>query len=219
MSTIAKTNESYDVININYENADHPTVSGRELHDKLGIKTAYKDWFPRMCEYGFIEGEDFNTLKNEQVQIEGSRSVKRAITDHQLTIPMAKELCMIQRSEIGKQFRQYFIKVEEVWNTPEMIMGRALKIAERQLEEVMNRNFVLEKKIEEDKPKVLFANAVETANTSILIGDLAKLIKQNGFDIGQNRLFTYLRDNGYLIKSGSSKNMPTQHSMEMNHSQ
>ena len=70
-------------------------------------------------------------------------------------------------------------------------------------------------KIEADKPKVLFANAVETSKTSILIGDLAKILKQNGVDIGQKRLFHYLRENGYLIKSGSSKNMPTQRAMEM----
>ncbi len=74
----------------------------------------------------------------------------------------------------------------------------------------------LETKVAEDKPKVLFADAVETAHTSILVGDLAKLIKQNGVDIGQKRLFAYLRENGYLIKNGGSKNMPTQKSMEMN---
>ena len=73
----------------------------------------------------------------------------------------------------------------------------------------------LNSKIEADKPKVLFADAVETAQTSILIGDLAKLIKQNGVDIGQKRLFNWLRENGYLIKSGNSKNMPTQKSMEL----
>lgn len=74
----------------------------------------------------------------------------------------------------------------------------------------------LETKVNEDKPKALFADAVETAQTSILVGDLAKLIKQNGINIGQKRLFSYLRENGYLIKNGSSKNMPTQKSMEMN---
>lgn len=73
----------------------------------------------------------------------------------------------------------------------------------------------LNEKVAADKPKVLFAEAVETAKTSILIGDLAKLIKQNGVDIGQKRLFEWLRNNGYLIKGGSSKNMPTQRSMEM----
>ena len=73
----------------------------------------------------------------------------------------------------------------------------------------------LNSKIEKDKPKVLFADAVETAQNSILIGDLAKLIKQNGYDIGQRRLFEYMRSNGFLIKAGVSKNMPTQRSMDM----
>ena len=77
-----------ELIRVSYEK-EQPTVSGRELHDALGIKTAYKDWFPRMCEYGFVEGKDFNPLKNERVQAEGNRSVTRCVTDHELTIPMA----------------------------------------------------------------------------------------------------------------------------------
>lgn len=79
------------------------------------------------------------------------------------------------------------------------------------LETVRNLN----SKIEQDKPKVLFADAVETAKTSILIGDLAKLIKQNGVDIGQKRLFDWLREKGYLIKNGNSRNMPTQKAMDL----
>lgn len=205
-----------ELINVSYDNTDRPTVSGRELHKALEVKTAYKDWFPRMCEYGFTEGKDFNSLKNEQVRTEGERRVTREITDHQLTISMAKEICMIQRSEKGKQFRQYFIKVEEAWNSPEMIMGRALKIAQNQLDLVRAENLRLTEKIETDKPKIVFADAVSVANTSILIGELAKILKQNGVDIGQNRLFEYLRNNGYLIsRKGSDRNMPTQKSMEM----
>lgn len=90
-------------IAVKYDN-DNPTVSGRELHDVLGVQTAYKDWFPRMCGYGFVEGRDFNPLKIERVQNEGFRSVSREVTDHQLTIDMAKELCMIQRitSELNR---------------------------------------------------------------------------------------------------------------------
>lgn len=91
-----------ELIKINYE-SDRPTVLARDLHEFLEVKTAYKDWFPRMCEYGFAEGEDFNPLKNERVQIEGSRTVSRTIGDAQLTIDMAKEICMLQRNEKGKQ--------------------------------------------------------------------------------------------------------------------
>ena len=203
------------LIKINMDSSDRPTVMGRELHEALGIRTAYKDWFPRMCEYGFSEGTDFNPLKFEQVQTEGIRQVKREITDHQLTIDMAKEICMIQRSEKGKACRRYFLEVEKNWNSPEAVMSRALKIADRKLIEAQNHVLALETRIEADRPKVLFANAVECSDTSILIGDLAKLIKQNGIDMGQKRLFAWLREHGYLIKSGSSVNMPTQKAMNM----
>ena len=161
-----------------------------------------------MCDYGFTEGEDFNPLKNEQVRQEGSRKVNREITDHQLTIPMAKEICMLQRNDKGKQFRQYFIKVEEAWNSPEMVMKRSLEIANRRVEE-------LREKITADAPKVLFANAVETAHTSILIGDLAKILRQNGVKTGQKRLYEILRKEEYLMKQGTSYNMPTQKAMEL----
>lgn len=83
------------------------------------------------------------------------------------------------------------------------------------LKEEQAKSAALSEKIASDKPKVLFADAVDASHSSILVGDLAKLIRQNGVDIGQNRLFEWLRGNGYLIKSGSSKNMPTQRSMDM----
>ena len=197
-----------DLIAINYD-TDKPTVSGRELHEALGVETRYNDWFKRMSEYGFTEGEDF--YSNLSKTSDGGRPS----TDHQLTIPMAKEICMLQRNEKGKQFRQYFIKVEEAWNSPEMVMKRALEIANRKVEELKQRTFTLETQIEQDKPKVLFAQAVETAHTSILIGDLAKILKQNGVQTGQKRLFEQLRQEGYLMKGGSSHNMPTQRAMEM----
>ena len=178
------------------------------------IKIKYVDWFNRMCEYGFTENTDF-ILVAQKRETNNPKNPYTVVNDHQLTIEMAKELCMIQRTDIGRQFRQYFISIEEAWNTPEMVMGRALKIAQNQIDSLKGENLKLTEKIKEDKPKVLFADAVETAHTSILVGDLAKLIKQNGVDIGQKRLFEYLRENGYLIKNGSSKNMPTQKSMDM----
>ena len=196
-----------ELIRINYD-SERPTLNGRDLHEALQVKTAYKDWFPRMCEYGFVEGRDFCSFLSESTG-------GRPSTDHQLTIPMAKEICMIQRSEKGKQFRQYFIEIENRWNTPEAVMARALQMANRKIDEIKNTNVLLEQKIEADKPKVIFADSVSAAKTSILVGDLAKLLKQNGVNIGQNRLFEWLRQNGYLIKSGSSKNMPTQKAADM----
>ena len=114
-----------ELIKITYNN-DRPAVSARDLHGFLEVKTAYKDWFPRMCEYGFTEGEDFNPLKIERVQNEGERMVTRTVDDAVLTIDMAKELCMIQRNEKGKQARQYFLQIEKDWNSPEKVMARAL---------------------------------------------------------------------------------------------
>lgn len=203
-----------ELIKINYENADRPTVLGRELHEVLEVGTPYNKWFPRMCGYGFVENEDYMTMDKNVLRADGT-PMPQIQHDHQLTIEMAKEICMIQRTDKGKQCRHYFLELEKAWNTPEMVMGRALKIAQNQLDSLKGENLKLTEKIKEDKPKVLFADAVETAHTSILVGDLAKLIKQNGVDIGQKRLFEYLRENGYLIKNGSSKNMPTQKSMDM----
>lgn len=204
-----------ELIKVNYEN-DRPTVLARELHEFLEVKTAFKDWFPRMCEYGFSQGVDFNPLKNEQVRLEGERQVTRMIDDAQLTIEMAKEICMLQRNERGKQARQYFIQLEKDWNSPELVMARALKMANSRIGSLEERTVHLEQKIEKDKPKVLFADAVSVSGSAILIGDLAKILRQNGVEMGQTRLFQWLRENGYLIKQkGSGYNMPTQKSMEL----
>ena len=200
-----------DLIKVTYTADSEPTVSGRELHEALEVQTPYDKWLPRMCEYGFTEGKDYSTFLSDRV--DGKAGKPR--TEHALTIPMAKEICMIQRSEKGKMFRQYFIEIENRWNTPEAVMARALQMANRKIDEIKNANVLLEQKIEEDKPKVIFADSVSAAKSSILIGDLAKILKQNGVDIGQKRLFGWLRDNGYLIKSGSSRNMPTQRAADM----
>lgn len=197
-----------EIIKVNYEN-DRPTVLARDLHEFLGVGADFRHWFPRMCEYGFSQGVDFNPVKFDRVQNEGCRQVSRTLDDAQLTIEMAKEICMLQRNERGKQARQYFIQLEKDWNSPEKVMARALQIADRRIK-------ALEVKMEEQKPKVLFAESVEAAKTSILIGELAKLLKQNGISIGQNRLFEWLRQSGYLIRrQGSDYNMPTQRAMEM----
>ena len=197
------------MIPINYD-GEQPTVSARELHEKLNIKTAFKDWFPRMCEYGFEDGKDFCS-KMSETSPKGGRPSK----DADLSIDMAKQICMIQRSPEGKQIRQYFIDLEKAWNTPEQIMARALKMADKTIESLKADNEALIEDVQRMKPKEIFADAVSASHTSILIGELAKLLKQNGVETGQRRLFTWMRDNGYLIKSGSSKNMPTQKSMEM----
>lgn len=197
-----------ELIPITYHN-DDPAVSARDLHEFLEVGTAYKDWFPRMCEYGFSHGIDFNPLKIERVQQEGNRMVSRMVDDAILTIDMAKEICMLQRNEKGKIARQYFLQLEKDWNSPEKVMVRALRIADKRIK-------ALEAKTEADRPKVLFADSVTASKSSILVGEMAKLLKQNGVHTGQNRLFETLREKGFLIKrKGSDYNMPTQKSMEM----
>lgn len=197
-----------ELIPITYHN-DDPAVSARDLHEFLEVGTAYKDWFPRMCEYGFSHGIDFNPLKIERVQQEGNRMVSRMVDDAILTIDMAKEICMLQRNEKGKIARQYFLQLEKDWNSPEKVMARALRIADKRIK-------ALEAKAEADRPKVLFADSVTASKSSILVGEMAKLLKQNGVHTGQNRLFETLREKGFLIKrQGSDYNMPTQKSMEM----
>ena len=149
-----------------------------------------------------VEGEDFVGCKVFNTQ------AHQELQDYQLTIECAKEICMLQRNERGKQARQYFIQLEKDWNSPEKVMARALQIADQKIHH-------LETRVAEMKPKELFADAVSAAKSSILVGDLAKLLKQNGVDIGQKRLFQWLREKGYLIKQqGASWNMPTQRSME-----
>ena len=197
-----------NLIPVNYE-TDQPCVSARDLYEQLNIKTAFKDWFPRMCEYGFEEGKDFCSKMSEST---GGRPSK----DADISIDMAKQICMIQRSPEGKQIRQYFLDLKKAWNTPEQIFARALKMADRTIDKLKTEKAALIEDNERMKPKEIFADAVTASKDSILIGDLAKILKQKRIDIGQNRLFQKLRDNGYLIqRRGPSWNMPTQKSMEM----
>lgn len=193
-------------------NFDTQTISARELHSTLNIGTKFTTWFERMCEYGFTEGNEFFPKKGETSKQCGGRPS----ADYDISVDMAKQICMIQRTPEGKAVRQYLIDLEKAWNTPEQVMARALRIADRTIDELKYSNQRLAAVNEEMKPKAIFADAVAASHTSILIGDLAKLISQNGVNIGQKRLFKWLRDNGYLIKrEGSDRNMPTQRSMEM----
>ncbi len=199
-----------DLIPITYD-SDRPTVSGRALHDALEVNTRYNDWFPRMTEYGFSEGTDYYSILSNRS--DGKAGKPR--TDHQLTLDMAKELCMIQRTERGKACRQYFLAVERQWNSPEAVMARALQMANRKLEEATSQVKLLEEQTARDRPKVVFADSVAASRSSILVGELAKLLKQNGVDTGQKRLFQRLRADGFLIsRKGSDYNMPTQRAME-----
>lgn len=177
-----------DLISVTYDN-DRPTISGRELHEKLGIKTAYKDWFPRMCEYGFKEGEDFCSFLSEST---GGRPAM----EHQLTIDMAKQICMIQRTDEGRRYREYFLEVERKWNSPEAIMGRALKIAENKLE-------AAKMKVAELAPKAAYYDRVKESEGSTGIRDTAKL-----FGIKLGELTEFLIKYGYCYRNGKNVLMP-----------
>ncbi len=191
-----------EIIKINYE-TENPTVSGRELHEALGIETAYKDWFPRMCEYGFTEGEDFNPLKIERVEIEGVREVKRTLIDHQLTIPMAKELCMLQRNEKGKMFRQYFIKIEEAWNSPEMVMKRALDYANANVKKLQIKISALSVDNEIMKPKADYFDELVERNTLTNFRETAKQL-----DVKEKNFVRFLMDKKYVYRDKRGKLMP-----------
>lgn len=193
-----------ELIKIDYSN-DRPAVSARELHEFLEVGAQYSHWFERMCEYGFTEGVDYQPfLANRSDGLPG-----KPRQDAALSIDMAKEICMLQRNEKGKIARQYFLQLEKDWNSPEKVMARALRIADKRLK-------MLEDKVAEDRPKVLFADSVTASKSSILVGEMAKLLKQNGMETGQNRFFETLREKGYLIKrKGTDYNMPTQKAMEL----
>lgn len=194
------------LISITTNENDEQLVSGRELHKFLGVKTRYSIWFDRMSEYGFTEDIDYTAVVQKRTTAQGNQT---EYIDHAMKLDMAKEVSMIQRNEKGKQARQYFLEVEKAWNNPDMIIKRAMDLQARKI-------VLLETKVDELKPKALFAEAVESSNGSILVRDLAKILKQNNVEIGEKRLFAWLRDNGYLIKKlGSDYNSPTQRSMNL----
>lgn len=193
-----------ELLKVNYAN-DRITLSARELHEFLEIETPFKKWFGRMAEYGFSQEIDYREVMDKIVQ---NPKGGRPSTDYEITLDMAKEIAMIQRSDKGKEVRQYFLELERRWNSPEAVMNRALEYSRKQVKALMEENNEL-------KPKALFADAVSASDKSILIGQLAKLIRQNGYEIGQNRLFEWMKENGYLIKSGSRRNQPTQRAMDM----
>ena len=180
-----------ELLRIDYTNVDRPTVLGRDLHETLEVQTAYKDWFPRMCEYGFEEGKDFSSILSKST---GGRPQQ----NHQLTISMAKELCMLQRTQKGKECREYFIKVEEAWNKPEIVLSRALIMANNSLQELRSNNAQLLAENAVMKPKAEFADRVANTDGLLSMSNFAKVIQDEHINMGRNKLFEWLRNQGYL---------------------
>ena len=181
-----------ELIKIDYTNSDRPTVLGRDLHEMLEVETRYNDWFPRMCEYGFEEGKDFYSFLSKNP--EGGRPKQ----EHQLTIAMAKELCMLQRSEKGKQFRKYFIAIEEAWNTPEQVMARALRVADETIKS-------LTAELESAAPKVQYFDTLVDRNLLTNFRDTAKELH-----VAPKAFINFLLEKGYIYRDNKSRLRPYQ---------
>lgn len=196
-----------ELIKVNQETM---TVSARELHDALEATERFNSWFDRMAS-GFTQGEDFTSVNTFTVVNNGAH---RDLIDYQCSVDMAKHICLMSRTDKGKKCRQYLIDLEKAWNSPEQVMARALKLADKTIAKLQADNTALLEDNERMKPKEIFADAVSTSEDMILVGQLAKILRGNGVEIGQNRLFDWLRNNGFLIKNGEGYNLPTQYSME-----
>ena len=181
-----------ELIKIDYTNSDRPTVLGRDLHAMLEIETRYNDWFPRMCEYGFEEGKDFYSFLSKTP--EGGRPKQ----EHQLTIAMAKELCMLQRTERGKQCRQYLIAIEEAWNTPEQVMARALRVADETIKS-------LTAELESAAPKVQYFDTLVDRNLLTNFRDTAKELH-----VAPKAFINFLLEKGYIYRDNKSRLRPYQ---------
>lgn len=203
-----------ELIKVTVKN-DQQLVSARDLYKGLELKIRFSLWTSKNFK-DFEEGEDFTTVSTNTVVNNGA---KRELQDYALTLDMAKQLCMMSHSELGKKYRRYFIELERKWNDPQEVVKRGYAI-------LQNENAKLKIENNEMKPKALFADSVTASDTTILIGELAKILKQNNVSelivdgkpakMGQNNLFKWLRENGYLIsRKGTDYNMPTQRAMEL----
>ncbi|HIY04286.1 MAG TPA: phage antirepressor KilAC domain-containing protein [Candidatus Anaerotignum merdipullorum] len=145
---------------------------GRDLHELLEVNSNYTTWFKRMCDYGFTENIDYATCF-PNLESENQHGGQNKI-DHQLTIDMAKEICMLQRTEKGKQARQYFIQLEKDWNSPEKVMARALQIARKELDSLRLINRVQQQQIAELSPKATYYDLVLQCPDLISVTEIAK---------------------------------------------
>ena len=191
------------------DKSERQTVSARDLWEFLDKPyTEFMKWFNKYKDYGFVENEDFRELR---IKIRTSNGAEHDAVDYEITVDMAKELSMLQRSDKGKLARQYFIELEKQWNSPEAIMARAVKMANVKMLELQSHVIQLETKIESDKPKVEFADTISDIDDGIEIGEYAKSLYDNsGINVGRNRLFQWFRNKGYLMDD----NMPYQQSMK-----
>ena len=191
---------------ITFANDGQFPVSGRELHTQLGVGTRYNDWFLRQCSDDFIEGTDYYSLLSNR----SDGKPGKGLTDHMLTIGMAKELCILQRNEKGREIRKYLISVEEQWNEPDAVIARAMVMVERKLAQITgqvlalradNTRLALENKVME--PKAAYFDDLVDRNVHLGIRETAKelCVKQNAF-VG------FLLGHKYLYRDKKGKLMP-----------
>lgn len=195
-SCVVSTDALEQLLPLNCEDPEHLTLSARDLHAALSIETAYKDWFPRMCEYGFEEGKDFRSFLREST---GGRPA----SDAQITLDMAKELCMIQRTETGRQIRQYFIRVEKEWNSPEKIMARALQLANRELTGLRVRVAELTVENEIMLPKAEYFDELVDRNTLTSFRETAKML-----GVKPKAFLAFLLERKYVFRDQKGKLLP-----------
>ncbi|MDD1539263.1 phage antirepressor KilAC domain-containing protein [Riemerella anatipestifer] len=203
-------------------------VSARELHSFLESKQDFSNWIKNRIEkYGLIEGQDYQKLYfdyngnllninlNKNIDIDNQRVMK---IEYILSIDTAKELAMVEGNDKGKQARRYFIECEKKLKTtlPTTYKEALLELIKKEEEKevLLLQNQEQQAQLEAQAPKVLFTEAVMGSKTSCLIGELAKVITQNGYEIGERRLFKYLRENGYLGRKGERYNIPNQKYVE-----
>lgn len=197
-----------ELIKTSNNDAGEIIVSGRDLHEFLEVKTPYTQWLERMIGYGFVENVDF-TVFHKNVNDGTAFGGIRKITDHALKLDTAKEIAMIQRSDKGKQARQYFLKLERMWNSPEMVIKRAMDFQQQKI-------IQLETQIQEEKKFTDFGKVVSLSDGAINVGTFAKIMyDEHGVNIGRNKLMAWLRENGFLIVQGREKNFPKQQYVEL----
>ena len=197
-----------NLINVTLNENQEPVVSGRQLHQVLGVKTEYKKWFSRMTDYGFTENEDFVRVTQKCPTLGGVQNT----TDHVLKLDMAKEIAMIQRTDKGKEVRQYFIQVEKDFNSPEKIMARALKIADSKIISLEHKNDVLQLELEEARKQTDYLDLILQTKDMLTTTQIAQdygmsankfnqILKQVGIQRkinGQWILYTKYQGKGYI---------------------
>jgi anti-repressor protein len=190
-----------DLIPVTVNDSGEQVISGRALHEFLGVQTPYADWIRRKIEYGFSENEDY-ILVTQICATNNPKNPETERTDHALKLDMAKEICMLEKNEKGKQARQYFLQIEKDWNSPEKIMARALIIAERKMNRLTLEVKTQRKLISDLQPKAEYLDKILQNAGTININAIAKDYGMSGVKL--NRLLhglgvQYLQDKQWLL--------------------